>query len=98
MAIKQEELEEIKTHPAGRALWHYLRQQVQSLTEQWQAGQFNSEDPNVCTVANVSAVTKIKLLKELIEIDADELNEEAQGDREQIGISTSRARGVTESL
>lgn len=93
MAIKQEELEEIKAHPAGRALWHYLRQQVADLHEQWETGQLNHPDPAVTHAANIEAVSKVKLLKELIDIEADELNEEEKGDREQLGIPPSRTRG-----
>lgn len=65
---------------------------MQSLTEQWQAGQFNKEDPAVTHAANIEAVSKIKLLNELIDIDAETLNEEEKGDREQLGVAPSGPR------
>src|SRR5580765_729427 len=89
--INQEELVEMKATPAGRALWHYLHRRVTELKEQWAEGRFNSENPNVCTAANTSAVTALRTLQEIIDIDADELNEEERSEgREQLGISTSR--------
>lgn len=98
MLIKQEELDEMKVHPAARALWKYLRREIQSLTEQWQDGALNHDDPNVCKTANVEAVSKIELLKRLIEIDAEDLNEEELGaNREQLGLPPSRTRSPAES-
>src|SRR6266404_3183643 len=97
--IRQEELQEIKDHPAGRALWRYLRRRVQNLTEQWAAGQFNSENPQVCTVANVSAVSVLKAIQAIIDIDIEDLNEEIEsGGKEQFGLPPSRARSSTSSV
>lgn len=89
--IKVEELEELKTHPAGRALWRYLYRRVEDLKEQWAEGLFNSEDSQKCTVANISAVHELKAIQSIIDIDVDDLNEEIEsGNKEQLGLAASR--------
>jgi hypothetical protein len=74
---------------------------MELLKEQWAEGRFNSENQAVCTAANISAVTQYRLLEELVQIDADDLNEEeeerARG-KEQLGLAPSRALRSAEGL
>jgi len=82
--ISQEELDDLKASPAGRALWAYLGRRVSGLMEQWAEGRFNSENQAVCTQANISAVTELKAFEQILEIDAKEINEDESG--QQLGI------------
>lgn len=91
MRISQEDLSDLKNSPAGKALWRWLKRRVTELQDQWAEGRFNSENAQVCTAANVSAVTEVRLLRSIIDIDADELNEEEDsGDQKQLGVPPRR--------
>lgn len=99
MRVTQEELDDLKGSPTGRALWAYLHRRVAALKDQWAEGRFNSENPQVCTAANVSAVSELRMIQQIIDLDADDLNEEEAGDnREQLGLSPRRQGRSAQSV
>lgn len=89
--IRQEELAEIKRTPAGKALWLYLERRVANLKDQWAEGLFNNEDPHICTTANVSAVHQLRAFQEIIDLEADDINQEIdRASQEQLGMAPPR--------
>ena len=58
--------------------------------EQWAEGRFNSENPSVCTAANIGAIHELNAFKQIIDIEVEDLNESESS--EQLGVS-SRGQG-----
>lgn len=52
-----------------------LRQWQHDLHEQWEAGLFMSDDPQVTLQANAQAIGQIRQLKRIIELSHEELSE-----------------------
>jgi hypothetical protein len=72
---------------------------VANLKDQWAEGHFNSENVNICTTANVSAVSQLRAFQELIDIDENDINQELDdASKEQLGMVPTRERGTSTGM
>jgi hypothetical protein len=73
--VTQEEVVDWLQHPVSQALLNHLQRQRQRVLEQWVAGHFQSENPNVTQGANAHALGRIDQIEHLLDIDAEDINE-----------------------
>lgn len=70
----EKSFEDWQAHPVTQAYKQFLLKWADNLKDQWLAGNFHGDDPQVSFAANAQAIGKASLLIELTEVDYDEFH------------------------
>jgi hypothetical protein len=70
--LTEEEFLEWRSHPNTVAVLRYLAVCREGLRQQWEAGAFTDANPQVTQQANLEALAKSRVYRELIELDYEQ--------------------------
>lgn len=71
--LTKEELDEWKSHPVTREVMKGIRNNYEDIKNQWSSGTYNSDDPMITHTANISALSQLRALEQLMDIDYEKL-------------------------